>query len=260
MCKKCGKNSCSGSCQKTSSNQEIANLQAQLAETADQLNALLDNAQWLLTGHPILAVEQADDIALFDLTTGLGQDAWLGWAVCDGQTHYSANAKKNISTPNFTDRFLVQAGGEYAVGDTGGSDTVILTTPQLPAHNHSVTDPGHDHVVTDPGHNHAVTDPGHTHTQNAHTHTYTDSAATQPGYYLQPTPSTYAAINTTNTNTTDATTAVNQTNTTGISVNTHATGVSVNTNTTGVTTNNTGAGDAHENRPPYFAVIYIIKL
>jgi microcystin-dependent protein len=29
---------------------------------------------------------------------------------------------------------------------------------------------------------------------------------------------------------------------------------------TGITINNTGEGDAHENRPPYYAVLFVIKL
>jgi microcystin-dependent protein len=32
-------------------------------------------------------------------------------------------------------------------GATGGAETVTLTTAQLPAHNHPVTDPGHTHTV-----------------------------------------------------------------------------------------------------------------
>ena len=34
------------------------------------------------------------------------------------------------------DRFLLSAGNTYAVGNTGGSSTVTLTTNQIPAHTH----------------------------------------------------------------------------------------------------------------------------
>ena len=33
----------------------------------------------------------------------------------------------------------------YAAGATGGASTTTLTTAQIPAHNHGVTDPGHNH-------------------------------------------------------------------------------------------------------------------
>jgi microcystin-dependent protein len=67
------------------------------------------------------------------------------WAICDGRT---VNGKL---TPNLTDRFVVAAGGSYAVGSTGGANTVTLTINQMPTHNHSgsTTDGGaHNHDVT----------------------------------------------------------------------------------------------------------------
>lgn len=51
-----------------------------------------------------------------------------GWALCDG----------NNNTPDLTDRFIVGAGTSYSVDETGGENTVVLTTGQLPAHSHSV--------------------------------------------------------------------------------------------------------------------------
>lgn len=55
-------------------------------------------------------------------------------------------------------------------GSTGGSTTwsswnfggvfdvnaFALSTAQLPAHNHGISDPGHAHVYSDPGHSHLV--------------------------------------------------------------------------------------------------------
>ena len=34
----------------------------------------------------------------------------------------------------------------YGIGSTHGNNSVVLTTGQIPAHSHSVTDPGHDHT------------------------------------------------------------------------------------------------------------------
>jgi microcystin-dependent protein len=55
------------------------------------------------------------------------------WAICDGRT---VNGKL---TPNLTDRFVVAAGGSYAVGGTGGANTVTLTINQMPSHDHGGT-------------------------------------------------------------------------------------------------------------------------
>ena len=52
-------------------------------------------------------------------------------------------------------------------------------------------------------------------------------------------------------------------NTTGITAtNSNTTGITgANSNTTGITGTNIEGGDtAHENRPPYFALIYLIRI
>lgn len=53
-----------------------------------------------------------------------------GWAICNGQN----------GTPNLLNRFIVGAGQTYNVGSTGGQDTVTLTVPQMPSHNHANSD------------------------------------------------------------------------------------------------------------------------
>lgn len=72
-----------------------------------------------------------------------------GWYVCDG------NAHNGYTTPNLIERFVIGAGGAYAVNATGGpgswngtitptgSVTVgahVLTTAELPAHTHTYTE------------------------------------------------------------------------------------------------------------------------
>ena len=42
-----------------------------------------------------------------------------------------------VTIPNLTDRFIVQAGGSYDQGNTGGANTVALTENQMPKHNHN---------------------------------------------------------------------------------------------------------------------------
>jgi microcystin-dependent protein len=52
-----------------------------------------------------------------------------GWALCNGEN----------KTPDLRDRFIVGAGGSYAVGATGGANEVTLTIAQMPSHKHTFT-------------------------------------------------------------------------------------------------------------------------
>lgn len=51
-----------------------------------------------------------------------------GFALCDGQN----------GTPDLRNRFVVGAGDEYSVGNTGGAKEVGLNTAQIPAHTHLI--------------------------------------------------------------------------------------------------------------------------
>lgn len=302
-CNKCNKSSCGGcksGASATSNGNDVASLAAQLADLTSTVTTITENAKFLMCGHPILLIEHADDIDKFDLDSGAGKDCWEGWAICNGETHFSKNAKKNITTPNFVDRFIVQATGNYAVGDTGGSDDVTLITAQLPAHNHGVTDPGHVHAITDPGHIHPIQDDMHTHQaiadphhhhaaldMGAHTHNYLDhyqddavlAGANGGGGVVFTLNSggdcTIASANETYDNhdtdggsggqatgfTDEETQQItNSPAATGIEVLNSLTGIAAAAATTGITTNNNGSDQAHENRPPYYAAIYIMKI
>lgn len=106
-------------------------------------------------------------------------------------------------------------------------------TPGGTGGNNSVTEVlAHSHGVTDPGHAHGITDPGHTHTMPIPT------ASGSSGDYA------LAA------NTRDPSTKASGSATTGISINAASTGISINSN--GVA--------APDNRPAYYAVIYIMKV
>lgn len=52
-----------------------------------------------------------------------------GWALCNGL---------NL-TPDLRDRFIVGAGSSYNPTNSGGQNTITLTTNQLPAHSHTAT-------------------------------------------------------------------------------------------------------------------------
>ena len=110
--------------------------------------------------------------------------------------------------PDLRDRFIVGAGNNYSRGDTGGADSVTLTTAQMPQHNHGINDPGHFHTTND-----YVARGGYAEPRNFGVGT--DGNANSSG--------------------------------------------DTNTKTTGITIQNAGSGNSHENRPPYYALIYIIK-
>ncbi len=100
----------------------------------------------------------------------------LGWLLCDGsavdRTVYAAlfsvigttwgigDGTTTFNIPNLVDRFPLGA-GSAALGTYGGASSVTLTTTELPAHSHTITDPGHAHTTlaaaststagTDPG-------------------------------------------------------------------------------------------------------------
>lgn len=283
-CNKCGsKNGCG--CGNNQSGQ-MANMLAQLADFKDQIDTVLAATDFLINGHPIIEMQNADDIALFDSTTKMGSAHWTGWALCVGQTHYSPKHKKNITTPNLVDRFVVMAGGTYAVDATGGANTVALVTAELPAHNHGVIDPGHTHTITDPGHTHAVNDDQHTHafTGAVHTHTFTTSSDgdhthnSRGSILTGPDDGSLSApnLNVAGTSFQDHNTAGAHTHTgttdegvgggtvgnaaTGIEIVEAITGATNASNTTGITIANAGNGNAHENRPPYYSLYYIMKI
>ena len=59
-----------------------------------------------------------------------------GFVLCNGSN----------STPDLRNRFIVGAGDSYSVGNSGGNNDVTLSTSQLPSHNHSFSgSQSHDH-------------------------------------------------------------------------------------------------------------------
>ena len=164
-----------------------------------------------------------------------------GFVLCDG----------NNSTPNLTDRFVVGAGSAYGVGATGGSSSVTLSTANLPSHNHSFSgSSSHSHTINQ--HTHSFSGSGsntHSHgvpkgrggSQASISHHVADTAVEQ-------TQGTFA--------TTNATISISVSGTTGGASDrgTNSQSVSISG-----TTGSEGSGTAHENRPPYYALCYIMK-
>ena len=82
----------------------------------------------LADGSAISRTTYADLFAVIDKTYGAG----------DGSTTFNL--------PDMRQRLPMGADGD--LGDTGGNSEVTLTTDELPAHTHSVTDPGHAHTTS----------------------------------------------------------------------------------------------------------------
>lgn len=122
-------------------------------------------------------------------------------------------------TPDLRDRFVVGAGSSYLVGATGGSASVTLTEEQLPAHTHTFS--------------------GTTNTTGAHNHTFEGNinSIDAPPYLPLTDRSDTGGTPTTNTTTT----------------------AGDHSHTFSGTTSSVGDGESVENRPPYYALAYIMK-
>lgn len=124
------------------------------------------------------------------------------------------------STPDLRDRFVVGAGSSYGVNATGGASSVTLSTSQIPAHNHSASSSSST-TIHDSGHSHSIS-------------------------ALRPSESGNTI------STASGGTAVTA------STNSATTGITASTSTS-TSIGNTGGGGSHENRPPYYALAYIMK-
>jgi microcystin-dependent protein len=144
-----------------------------------------------------------------------------GWALCDGTG----------GTPNLTNRFIVGAGDDYSVADNGGVSSTTLTTAELPGHTHT----------------------GTTATSGAHSHFVANGDA------VNATTSALSSSNTIGKNGSQSATSFNYllggTSTTANQGLTDEEAAHSHT----FTTASTGDGDAFENRPPYYALAYIMK-
>jgi len=80
-----------------------------------------------------------------------GNFAPMGWAFCNGAlmaiadntalfsligTTYGGDGQTTFALPNLQSRVPVHVGQGFALAQTGGAETVTLTTSQIPAHSH----------------------------------------------------------------------------------------------------------------------------
>lgn len=159
-----------------------------------------------------------------------------GWALCDGNSYTGMDGTSTIVTPNLKERFIVGLGND----------------PAVPGGPYNTTGPGVDGVVAVtlsenhiPSHNHG----GNT-LNDTHDHSFTFS---QTGGFFD---TDGAGGDDCSITLGDATTSgfgsfgdFESDMETALQSNTHSHGIS-----------NYGLGQAHENRPPYYVLAFIMKL
>ena len=169
-----------------------------------------------------------------------------GFVLCDG----------NNGTPNLTDRFVVGAGAAYSPGATGGSSSVTLSTSQLPSHNHSFSgSSSHSHTIN----NHTHTFSASTNNQGSHVHNLLYNHGAFGGSSGAVTPrsgNTPVVPGISGRVSSEGGQSHSMSGTTG---NPSNRGTNTQTVTISGNTGSTGSGSSVENRPPYYALCYIMK-
>ena len=186
-----------------------------------------------------------------------------GWALCNGSS----------GTPDLRNRFVVGAGSTYSVGDTGGANTVTLDATMIPSHTHTVTTTGstssenaHSHTFSGTtsgqsathSHTATVSDPGHFHSSdsNGAPNGIGAGAAYTTGYPNFPGKDT--DTKTTGITVSNGNASADHNHTYSGTTSTQA--AHTHTLTLSSTAATTGGGLSHENRPPYYALAYIMRL
>ena len=169
-----------------------------------------------------------------------------GWWLCDGQN----------GTPDLRNRFIVGAGSSYGVGNTGGSDTVVLDANQIPSHSHGFSLSAGSSGSHTHGHTFSVSlNNLWCSTAGEHAHTvqtfYKDKEVR--GYYYEGASENLTTVSTSAAGAHTHTITGSGSLTGSISYggdHTHSVSGSIS---------NTGGGQSHENRPPYYALCFIMK-
>jgi len=247
---------------------------------ADRNTGLLTVVGSPTAAKGIATKEYADAVVPIGLIAPFGGSvAPAGWHLCDGSAHGSSALAAVIgsaNTPDLRGMWVVGAGGAYAVGAKGGVESVVLTQAQTPVKSHSHTiDHDHGPVTSGAGtaHSHVMSHdhPAATsssvgnHNHGGYGNNWYGSSQDQnpagtdyspigqgPGHPDPPiAPGEAGAHNhTTYTGYMSGSTGTE-------SGHTHSVDLPNFTGSSGAAADATAT--AHENRPPYYALVYIIK-
>jgi microcystin-dependent protein len=244
----------------------------------DVVHALTKNDQGVLViGAAAGASSSSGGAPLGAVIAYAGLAAPDGWHICDGSAHGSATLQAltgSANTPDLRDRFIVGVGTSYVRGNTGGASTVTLTEAQsgLRLHNHGAYSVGegeeHTHGGTtndhDRDHSHYVYVGGGGHGHNsAYGNNWQGSTQDQNPAGTDYGPIGFNAPNVGGGFTDGGHAHAAQSG--GVNtghLHTFGTGGRSAVHTHGIGVYNVAgaaATTAHENRPPYYALVYIIK-
>ena len=151
-----------------------------------------------------------------------------GWRLCDG-----TNGSRDLRN-----RFIVGAGLSYPVGSTGGSDASTLNTNHLPPHTHTTIAT----TSSEGSHSHEVD----VETAGSHSHTYSPSSVWGSS---GPFPFGVGPVNI---GPADVGPAGSHNHTAPATASSGS-----HSHTVSVTINPAGGAEPHENRPPYYALVFL---
>ena len=154
--------------------------------------------------------------------SGTSTEIPTGWLLCDGQNN----------TPDLRDRFIVGAGNSYSVGNTGGEATHTLTVAEMPSHSHGIN--LSDLQASSSG---------------SHTHNVVLLDGSNNTYY----PYGYAGLGS------GSFTVGYAQGSSTYKFRANSAGDHTHTISGSASITSTGSESAHENRPPYYALCFIMK-
>ena len=194
------------------------------------------------------------DIAGFYICDGrqISQTTYADLYAVIGDTYTLSPGALYFQIPDLRSRFVVGACGtatsppfgftKYVPGAKGGEEAHLLTVGEVGEHNHdlTVTSSPHTHAIVDAGHTHTLTDPGHVHGGTPNT---------RGGLYIAGAPDAGRG-------------SASDSAVTGITMASATTGITVVEATAGVSvlSGPTPVASAHENRPPYMGLCYLIRV
>ena len=188
-----------------------------------------------------------------------GTTAPEGFLLCDGSpvsrttysdlfdvigTDYGAGDESTtFNLPDLRGRVVIGVSSGYSRASTGGEETHILTSSEIPTHGHTIPSHGHTSTIkaTTPKLTHSITQPAYTYSQA--------SGKNASGGGTGGTCST-------------GTTSTNATRSANLAVSNHSATACTKsgsvTDCAAFNSNSTGTGVAHENMQPYVTLNFII--